>query len=109
MNIRTVLYPTGDLTQAKAVFTALAGAPTTDSPYYVGWTVDGQEIGLDPNGHKKGMTGATPYWHVEDIEASMQALVDAGATVTAAPKDVGGGRLIATVAFDGGVLGLLQP
>lgn len=108
MSINTILYPTSDLAAAKAVITAVAGAPTTDTPYYVGWTLDGQEVGLDPNGHRKGMTGATPYWHVDDLKASLAALVDAGATVTAEPKDVGGGRLIATVTFDGNVLGLLQ-
>ena len=30
-----------------------------DQPYYVGYNVAGQDIGLDPNGHRQGMTG--PY------------------------------------------------
>jgi len=108
--IQTILYPATDLAAAKAVFTALIGAePEQDQPYYVGWNVGGQTFGLDPNGHKKGMTGPTPYWHVTDIEKTLKALVDAGATVTAEPKDVGTGRLIATVTVEGHVVGLLQP
>jgi predicted enzyme related to lactoylglutathione lyase len=108
--IKTVIYPVTNLPEAKAMFTALIGsAPQMDEPYYVGWQVAGQDIGLDPNGHKKGMTGPTAYWHVEDIEEALKALVTAGATVTAEPKDVGGGRLIATVEVDGNPVGVLQP
>lgn len=110
MTIQTILYPVTDLDAAKAAFNALIGAePEMDQPYYVGWNVDGQSIGLDPAGHKKGMTGPTPYWHTTDIEKSMKAMVDAGATVTAEPKDVGNGRLVATVTVNGNVVGLLQP
>jgi predicted enzyme related to lactoylglutathione lyase len=106
--IKTVIYPVKDLAAAKARFTALVGAePSADSPYYVGFDLDGgQHIGLDPNGHKQG---ATAYWHVSDIQSSMKGLVDAGATVTQDAKDVGGGRLIAILEDpDGNVIGLLQ-
>ena len=105
--IQTIIYPVTDLEKAKAVFGALAGAePTVDSPYYVGYTVAGQDIGLDPNGHKEGMTA---YWHVADIEASSAALVAAGATVLQPAKNVGGGRLIAALKdADGNIIGLLQ-
>jgi predicted enzyme related to lactoylglutathione lyase len=49
------------------------------------------------------------YWHVADIEAKLAEVTAAGATVTAPPRDVGGGRLVATVTDpDGNVLGLLQ-
>jgi predicted enzyme related to lactoylglutathione lyase len=92
------------------VFTALLGAePESDQPYYVGFSVGGQQIGLDPNGHRTGMTGPVAYWHVDDIAGSLEALVDAGATVKQDAKDVGGGRLIATLTdADGNPIGLLQ-
>jgi predicted enzyme related to lactoylglutathione lyase len=55
------------------------------------------------------MTGPVPYWHVDDIEAGVKALVDAGAAVRQAIRDVGGGRRIATlVDRDGNPIGLLQ-
>src|SRR4051812_2021502 len=96
--IKTIIYPVKDLAQAKALYSALAGAqPYVDSPYYIGFSVAGQDIGLDPHGHSKGMAGPVAYWHVADIKASLQALVDAGAEVQQAISDVGGGKLIALV------------
>jgi len=105
--IKTIIYPVKDLAKAKALYGALLGVPpTSDAPYYVGFTVAGQEIGLDPQGHTEGMTA---YWHVDDIEGSMQALLDAGAETRQAVRDVGGGRLIASVKdADGNIIGLLQ-
>jgi predicted enzyme related to lactoylglutathione lyase len=49
------------------------------------------------------------YWHVPDIEAKLAEVTAAGATVREPVRDVGGGRLVATVTDpDGNVLGLLQ-
>jgi predicted enzyme related to lactoylglutathione lyase len=45
--IKTVLHPVSDMAAAKTVYTALLGvAPQTDSPYYVGFEAEGQQIGL---------------------------------------------------------------
>jgi predicted enzyme related to lactoylglutathione lyase len=108
--IRTVIYPVRDLVQAKALFTTLSGVkPLHDKPYYVGFSVEGQDIGLDPNGHSQGMTGPVGYWHVDDIKKTLQALLNAGAEAQQEVKDVGGGRLIASVKdADGNVIGLIQ-
>jgi len=108
--IKTVLHPVSDLAAAKAVYTALLGAPPqTDGSYYVGYDVAGQHIGLVPGGGPQGMTGPLAYWHVPDIEAKLSEVTAAGATVKEAAHDVGGGRLVATVTDpDGNVLGLLQ-
>jgi predicted enzyme related to lactoylglutathione lyase len=108
--IRTIIYPVNDLEKAKAVFTALLGvAPAQDAPYYVGYQVDGQDIGLDPNGHAQGMTGPVAYVQVDDIEASVRALADAGAAEQRPITDVGGGRRIAVMKdADGNPIGLLQ-
>lgn len=109
--IRTVIYPVRDLTRAKALYSGLTGLePYTDEPYYVGYSVGDQEVGLDPNGHSQGMTGPVCYWHVDDIELRVKALVEAGGRVTQEVRDVGGGKLIAAVDdADGNVIGLLQP
>jgi predicted enzyme related to lactoylglutathione lyase len=108
--IKTIIYPVKDLDRAKAVYGQLAGsAPYADQPYYVGYKVDGQDIGLDPNGHAQGMTGPLAYWHVDDIQASLQQLRDAGVEEVSGVRDVGGGRQIATVKdADGNQIGLLQ-
>jgi predicted enzyme related to lactoylglutathione lyase len=109
--MKTIIYPVKDLAQAKTLFGRLLGTePIMDQPYYVQFNSANQEIGLDPNGHSKGMTGPVAYWHVEDIKDSFAQLLDAGATEQQAVSDVGGGRLIASVQdADGNLIGLIQP
>jgi len=106
--IKTVLHPVSDLAKAKAVYAALLGIePQADAPYYVGFDVEGQHIGLVPGGG--GMTSPVAYWHVSDIEAKLAEVTEAGAAVQDAPHEVGGGRLVATFTDpDGNVLGLIQ-
>src|ERR671930_1129242 len=108
--IKTVLHPVSDLATAKAVYTALLGvSPQTDESYYVGFEAEGQQIGLVPGGGPQGMTSPVAYWHVADIEAKLAEVTAAGATVKESPRDVGGGRLVATFTdADGNVLGLIQ-
>jgi predicted enzyme related to lactoylglutathione lyase len=110
VGLKTVLHRVSDLEAAMGVYTALLGTePHTDEPYYVGYSVDGQEIALDPNGHRKGLTGATPYWSVDDLEATVAALTAAGATVSQKPTAVGGGRTVAVLAdADGNMIGVMQ-
>jgi predicted enzyme related to lactoylglutathione lyase len=109
-SIKVHIYPVSDLEQAKSVFTAGLGVePYVDSPYYVGYQVGDQEIGLDPNGRQQGVTHPIDYWEVPDIKASLQALVDAGAHVQDDVRDVGGGKLRAIVLDgDSNLIGLLQ-
>jgi predicted enzyme related to lactoylglutathione lyase len=108
--IKTVLHPVSDLEAAKGVYAALLGIPpSADSSYYVGFDAAGQHIGLVPGGGPQGMTSPVAYWHVADIEAKLAEVTGAGAVVKDPVRDVGGGRLVATVTDpDGNVLGLLQ-
>ena len=108
--IKTVIYPVKDIAQAKALYSELLGVkPYMDEAYYVGFRVGDQDIGLDPNGHKQGMTGPVGYYHVTDIKSSLQSLLDAGAQAQQEVKDVGGGKLIASVKdADGNIIGLMQ-
>jgi len=96
--VKVVVFPVKDVARAKTIYSTLLGAePYVDAPYYVGFRVAGQEIGLDPHGFNKGMTGPISYCDVEDIKQSVQSLVDAGATLDKDVHDVGGGKLIASV------------
>jgi predicted enzyme related to lactoylglutathione lyase len=109
--IKTVLHPVSDLAKAKAMYTALLGVPPqTDSPYYVGFEAEGQQVGLVPRtGGPQGMTSPVAFWHVRDIKTKLAEVVAAGATVKESAHDVGGGRLVATFTdLDGNVLGLIQ-
>ncbi len=104
--MQLVVYPTTDTDGARKIFSTLLGTdPYVDGPYYVGFRAGDLEIGFDPN----GTTGPICYWNVDDIEAAVQSLVAAGATVDEAPHDVGRGLQIAKLTdADGTVVGLRQ-
>ena len=108
--IGVITYPVSDLAQAKTLFRTLLGVePYVDQAYYVGFRVGDQEIGLDPHGHREGMTGPVVYVTVADIQSSLKQLLEAGAQPLQAVQDVGGGKLIASVKdADGNNIGLLQ-
>ena len=108
--LKTIIYPVKDLGQAKTLYGTLLGVePSMDEVYYVQFNSADQEIGLDPNGQSKGMTGPVGYWHVEDIKDSVAQLLASGATEREAVSDLGGGKLVASVTdTDGNVIGLIQ-
>jgi predicted enzyme related to lactoylglutathione lyase len=104
-----IVYTVSDLDAAKTIHRALLGTePHTDQPYYVGFNVDGVEIGLAPRSHQ---LQTTPVAHIRvaDLDAALAEVQEAGATLLDQPRDVGGGALIATVSDpDGNILGLIQ-
>jgi predicted enzyme related to lactoylglutathione lyase len=108
--IKTIMYPVTDLARARTLYSRLVGVePYMDEPYYLGFNVQGKDVGLDPHGHDKGMTGPVGFWHVDDIEESLQALLDAGAQTQQEVRDIGGSKSLASVKdADGNVIGLLQ-
>jgi catechol 2,3-dioxygenase-like lactoylglutathione lyase family enzyme len=63
-----MVIPVSDLDAAKAIYTALLGAPHTDQPYYVGYNVDGFEVALAP-GDVAG--GPVVNADVEDLDATL--------------------------------------
>lgn len=105
--MKTILFPVTDLEQAKKLYTTLLGTePAHDAAYYVGYEVAGQHIGLVPGGQSGG---ARPYWHVDDIQARFDALIAAGAEEVEPIRDVGGGRLVATLKDpNGNLFGVVQ-
>jgi predicted enzyme related to lactoylglutathione lyase len=105
--VKTVLYPATDMNQSKTLFRKLLGVePYADQPYYVGFRIGDQDIGLIPSNSSAGMTA---FYHVDDIKGSLQILTDAGAEVIQNIKDVGGGRLVASAKDkDGNLIGLVQ-
>lgn len=108
--VRTIIYPVSDLAKAKPLFSELLETqPYMDEVYYVGYNADGQDIGLDPNGHRQGLSGPVCYWHVDDVRSGLQRLLTSGAVLKQDVTDVGGGKLTALVTdADGNLVGLLQ-
>ena len=105
--VTTVVYPVKDIAKAKVVFRELLGVePYADAPYYVGFKVGNQDIGLVSNSQNEEMTA---FYHVDDIKKSLKLLLDAGGKTLQEIKDVGRGRLIASVKDENGnIIGLIQ-
>lgn len=110
LSLYAVLHPVTDLEAAKAVYSALLGAPPAhDAPYYVGYDVNGVQLGLVPGGAQTGMTQPQAQWQTDDLDATLAALVEAGATVKGEPHAVGGGMTVAIVVDgDGNEFGVVS-
>ncbi len=108
--INTIIYHVTDLDRSKALFGTFLGIePSTDSPYYVGFQLDDQQIGLVPDAKDGGLTGPVCFRDVPDIAAAHHALLAAGAESHEEPHDVGGGLRVSSVKdADGNVIGLRQ-
>ena len=108
LGLRTVIYPAPDLDASKAWFTRLLGIePYFDQPFYVGYSVAGYELALDPSGDPA--LGPITYWGVADADAALAQLLANGATERGKVEDVGDQIRTATVVEPGGsVLGIIQ-
>jgi len=103
-----IVYAAKDVETAKSVYTPLFGQPHTDTPYYVGYNLGGQEIGVSPNGNQD-VAGVVVYWPVSDVAAKVAELTAAGASVLRDTADVGGGTVLAIVADpEGNPIGLIK-
>jgi predicted enzyme related to lactoylglutathione lyase len=103
--IRAMVVPVTDLDAAKAVYTALLGDPHTDQPFYVGYNVEGFEVGLAPGGD--ATAGPVVYADVDDLDGTRERLLAAGATEREAPRQVAPGlRVCVLNDADGNPIGL---
>jgi hypothetical protein len=108
--IKTFIYPVKDLAKAKNPVQRALGR---GAPHGRGLL---RRLRRRRPAHRFGSPWPQPgddgpvgYWHVEDIKTSVKALLDAGAEAQQEIKDVGGGKLIASVKdADGNVIGLVQ-
>lgn len=107
--LRTICYPVPDLAAGKAWYMQVAEkAPYFDEPFYVGFDINGFELGLIPDG-QPGATGATTYWSVTDVAAELQRLLALGAVLRDPVTDVGGGIQVASVLDPfGNVFGIIN-
>jgi hypothetical protein len=109
LGLRTTIYPAPDLAAAKAWMSALLGVePYFDTDFYVGYTVAGYELALDP--HADPARGVITYWGVADADDAHQRLLDAGATANGPVEDVGDAIRCATFTLphSGAVFGIIE-
>ncbi|OIN56561.1 VOC family protein [Arsenicibacter rosenii] len=109
LGLRTTIYAAPDLTAAKAWYTQVLGiAPYFDEPFYVGFSVGGFELGLDPD-LTPGIGTPVAYWGVSEIDEMYNRLLELGATVQEPVQDVGGGIKVAVVRDPmGNLLGIIE-
>ncbi|MBV8068102.1 MAG: glyoxalase [Candidatus Eremiobacteraeota bacterium] len=108
-DVSLIVYTSADLGAAKRFFRELIGnEPYADSPHYVGFKSGNMEIGLVPSRNRLE-PGALAYWTVDDVAASVKALVAAGGTVVQEITDVARGLLVASIKDpNGSIVGLRQ-
>jgi predicted enzyme related to lactoylglutathione lyase len=112
LGLRTVIYHVPDLARAKAWYGAAFDAtPYFDEPFYVGFTIGGFELGLDPDCSRAvpGPGGAESYWGVVAIDETVARFVSHGARVVEPVHEVGGSIKVALVSDPfGNVIGLIE-
>lgn len=90
--LRTVIYHVNDLQKAKEWYTEITGInPYFDDSFYVGFDINGCELGLDPDmtNIMKGNQSIV-HWSVDDIKASVEKLQSLGAIIVHDITNVGG-------------------
>ena len=108
---QTVIYAAGDINKASDWYTTALGIePYFKESFYVGFSVNGYELALDPDATPAETpgTGVMVYWGVDDIEGEIARLIELGATELMPVHDTGGGILVGSVLDPfGNALGLI--
>lgn len=111
LGLRTAIYHVGDLALAKEWYAkAFTTSPYFDEPFYVGFNIQGYELGLLPEEipTTDKTESVTALWGVEDIQSEYDRLLALGATTNEAPNNVGGEIMVASVKDPwGNILGLI--
>jgi len=110
--LRTVIYEVPDLTKAKAWYSvAFEVLPYFDESYYVGFTIDGYELGLVPGeeAEVKASRSVMAYWGVTNADAAFKNLIEKGAQEHEAVHQVGGEIYVGSV-YDpfGNIIGIIE-
>jgi len=110
--LRTCIYCVPNIEEGKAWYSkAFEKEPYFDEPYYVGFNVEGYELGLLPaqEGESPGAGGSTAYWSAPELESEIERLCALGASVKTPIQDVGEGIRVATLTDPfGNVFGLID-
>ncbi|HSX44448.1 MAG TPA: VOC family protein [Candidatus Saccharimonadales bacterium] len=97
VGLKSVIYPSSNLDQDKKFWESVTGTkPYMDKPYYVGFSISGHDLGLDPNAAKEGLTIPVAYWNVKNAKEVAAQLLANGATVKGELRDVGDGMMMGT-------------
>lgn len=109
--LRTVIYHVNDIEAAKQWYIQATGIePYFAQPFYVGFDINGFELGLDPdnNNFTKG-NNSISYWAVDSVESASVKLISIGAKLIQ-PKTNVGGTIVVVIVEDpfGNRIGLIE-
>lgn len=97
LGLRTTIYKVGDLNKAKFWYAQAFGVqPYFDEPYYVGFNIQGYELGLQSEESVKG-DNVFSYWGVQNIKEEYDRLIALGASEHERPTNVGGDIMVCSV------------
>lgn len=118
--VSTVRYQASDFEAAKRWYTEFLGIePYFNRPGYSEFRLGDyqHELALlDTNftgqlgreaDRTSGPSGAVVYWHVDDVPATIERLVEMGATLHEAPRNFGGFIAAAVIDPFGNILGIM--
>jgi catechol 2,3-dioxygenase-like lactoylglutathione lyase family enzyme len=92
LGLRSGIYHVADLAAARAWYVEMLGyQPYFDEEHYVGFDVDGFELGLDSDTTdvQPGAGGAVLYWGVASVDSALVRLLELGAVEIVPAADVG--------------------
>jgi uncharacterized protein YndB with AHSA1/START domain/predicted enzyme related to lactoylglutathione lyase len=91
--LRSAFLSVDDVDSAKAWYSDFLGiTPYFDEPFYVGFDIEGYELGLIPGGE----SGVEAVFAASDPGVVLERAVSLGATLSEAPRDVGEGIVTAS-------------
>ncbi|MEO6252413.1 MAG: VOC family protein [Ferruginibacter sp.] len=108
---RTTIYKVGDIQKETEWYSKVFETnPYFNEPYYVGFNIQGYELGLQPeeNATLNKIESVVPYWGVKKFQETFDRLIELGAAENEKPYNVGGEIITATVKDPfGNVIGLI--
>ncbi len=112
IGIATSIYKVSDLDKAKDWYSKAFGVkPYFDEPFYVGFNINGFELGLQTEDEQSSTKGnaSVSYWAVKDVKATVAEFIGLGATEHEPAADVGGGVVVASVKDPwGNIIGIIH-
>lgn len=99
LGLRTAIYKVPDIEEAKQWYIeAFSTKQYFDMPFYVGFSIAGYELGLQPDENNQVKSeNVEMYWGVNNIDVSYNRLLLLGATAHNPPQNVGEEIIVATV------------
>ena len=108
LGLATVIFPTADLSASKAWWQqALGKEPYFDESYYVGFELNGYELGINPGAPLEN--GPVAYLRTENIVRTFSHFIDNGCTIVGGISAVGEGIRVGELRNpDGFVFGVIE-